>query len=133
MRSTAFIFILITVTATAIWLGLRLIITTDPTRAVNVILFVFALFLTFGSVGTLVAWTLWARRWAEPRNYRIAIRQGIWIGLFASLIATLQVWQLLSWLAVGALVLVLGGLEALLLLQPDSLTTEAGDGEPAKE
>ncbi len=116
---------LIMVTAAAIWLGLRLIITTDPTLAVNVILFVFALFLAFGSAGTLVAWTLWARRWAEPRGYRIAIRQGIWVGLFAALIATLQVWQLLSWLAVGAMVLVLGGLEALLLLQPEPVTTEA--------
>ena len=62
MRSTAFIFMLIMVTAAAIWLGLRLIITTDPTLAVNVILFVFALVLAFGRAGTLVAGTLWARR-----------------------------------------------------------------------
>lgn len=115
---------LIMVIAAAIWLGLRLIINTDPTQAVNVIFFVFALFLAFGSLGTLVAWALWARRWTEPKGYQIAIRQGIWLGLFAALIATLQVWHLLSWLAVGAMVLVLGGLEALLLLQPEPVTRE---------
>jgi hypothetical protein len=127
MRSTAFAFLLITLTAVAIWLGLRLIITTDPDTPVNVGVFVFALFLAFGSFGALVAWLLWARLWAEPKGYRIAIRQGIWVGLFAALIATLQVWQLLSWLAVGALILVLGGIEALLLLQPDGVTTEADE------
>jgi hypothetical protein len=126
MRSTAFVFMLIMVTAAAIWLGLRLIITTDPTQAVNVVLFVFALFLAFGSVVALLAWALWARRWTEPKGYQIAIRQGIWAGLFAAMIATLHVWQLLSWLAVGAMVLVLGGLEALLLLQPEPVKTETG-------
>lgn len=124
MRSTAFVFMLIMVIAAAVWLGLRLIINTDPTQAVNIILFVFALFLAFGSAGALMAWVLWARRWAEPKGYQIAIRQGIWVGLFAALIATLQVWHLLSWLALGAMILVFGGLEALLLLQPDPVTTE---------
>jgi len=127
MRSTAFAFLMIVITAGAIWLGLRLIITTDPDTSVNVGLFVVALFLAFGSFGALVAWLLWARRWAEPKGYPIALRQGIWVGMFAALIATLQVWQLLSWLAVGAMLLIFGGLEALLLLQPES--GAAGTGE----
>jgi hypothetical protein len=134
MRSTAFVFLLFAVAAAAIWLGLRLITNTDPDVMVNVVLFLFALFLAFGSLGTLVAWLLWARRWGEPKGYQIAVRQGIWVGLFATLLAALQVWHLFSWLAVGALVLVLGSLEALLLLQPDA-TLSAGSTEttPKKE
>lgn len=125
MRSTAFTFILLTMMAAALWLGQRQIFSTDPNIPINLIFFLFALFIGAGSLGALLSWALWARRWAEPKGYRIAIRQGIWVGLFVALIATLLVWQLLSWLAAGALVLVFVGLEALLLLQPERGTAEA--------
>ena len=119
MRSAAFVFLLLAVTAAAVWVGMRLIITTDPDAVTNVLLFLFVLFLASGTFGALCAWALWARRWPEPRGYRIALRQGGWVGLVVALAALLQVWQILTWLALGAMFLVFGGFEALLLLQPD--------------
>lgn len=133
MRSTAFVFLLITIIAAAVWLGLRLATNTSPSTPVNVVLFHFALFLAFGSLGTLVAWLLWARRWAEIKGYQIAIRQGIWVGLLVTILGVLLIWQMFSWLAVGALTLVFGSLEALLLLQPDAISpADASDTPSAK-
>lgn len=127
MGSTAFVFLLLALMAVAIWLGQLMVITTDPNQPVNVALFVFALFLGAGSFGALAAWLLWARRWKEPKGYIIAVRQGIWVGTLVALSAILLIWDLFSWLAAGAIVLVLGGLEALLLLQPDSAAKDGMD------
>jgi hypothetical protein len=123
MRSAAFAFLLLMITAAAVWLGLRMIINTDPDSVVNVLIFLLALFLAASSFGALCAWALWARRWREPKGYQIAVRQGAWAGLVAALVAVLQMWQLLTWLAVGAMLLVFGGVEALLLLQPEPVPT----------
>lgn len=130
MRSAAFTFPLFIVFALAVWLGQRQVISSDPDESINVILFGVAVFLGVGSLTALLSWGLWTRRWqSSNKGYQVAIRQGIWVGLLVAAITLLHVWQLLSWLAIGAMVLIFGGLEALLLLQPD--TTPADDSKDA--
>lgn len=131
MKSTAFSLVLLGVATVALWLLLHMIINTDPDTPLNLVIGIFAAFLTAGSVAAALSlWTL-ARRWKEPKRYQIAVREGVWVGLLVAIIMSLRVFNLLSWLVAGALVLIFGGLEALLLLQPETSAKRTTD--PVRE
>lgn len=116
--------------AVGIWLLLRVVVNTDPNINANRIFFLASLLLAAGALGSILSWFGLAQRWPAPKSYGIAVRQGVWIGLLVMLVALFKLANFLTFYAVGATLLVLGGLEAILLLQGEE---NAGSPPPVSE
>ncbi|MBA3534804.1 MAG: hypothetical protein H0T73_23070 [Ardenticatenales bacterium] len=116
MRNSAFILSLVLTTVLAGWFLMRMVINTDPEVPANVMVVLLLLFLIVGSLTSLLSWGL-IRRLLGTDAYGMSIRHGFWAGLFLIALPILRWLGILSVLVIGAILLVIFGLESLLLLQ----------------
>lgn len=115
MRATYFVLASILSLVLAGWLLLRMVIHTDPEVPANVAIVLLLLFLFTASLTSLLSWALVRRLWGEER-FAMAVRHGVWAGLFLLLLPVLRWLDTLSVLVIGAVLLIILGLESLILL-----------------
>lgn len=118
MRATYFAASLALGAVLTLWLLARMVVHTDPDVPANVGIVLLLLFLTAVSLIGLVSWGLIRRILGEDR-FGMALRHGAWAGLFLVLLPVLRWMNALSFLVLGAVLLIIFGLESLLLLQQE--------------
>lgn len=123
MRNTTFIALHLLSLSLAGWLLARMVLHSDPKVPANVMVVLFLLFLLSGTLTSLLSWAL-LRYLAGSAAPQMALRHGLWGGLFLISLPILRWLGILSVLVVGALLLIFFGLESLLLLQQQQ---EAGE------
>ena len=124
MRATYFVvFCLLSIVLSG-WMLMRMVIHTDPQVPANVAMVLLFLFLLAGSLTSLLSWAFVRRLWGEER-FAMALRHGVWAGFFLVTLPVLRWMNALSVLVIGAVLLIILGLESLILLQQ-------GQGEEAR-
>lgn len=116
MRTFRFTVPLIALLGLSLWLIIRIVTRSSPDVTANVAVVLALLFLAAGSVVALVSWLL-VRALRGELNETMALRHGLWAGLFVVLLPLLRWGSLLNPLMVAALLLVIVSVEAMLMLR----------------
>ncbi len=130
-QTISFVLPLVIAIMLAVWLIMRMVIHTDPDVPANVAVVLLLVFVAAGSLTSLLSWGL-IRRIAGEERFGAALRHGVWGGALLVALPLLRWLDALSPLVVGALLLIVCGLESLILLQrgqgdePGAARDEAG-------
>ncbi len=107
----------------ALWLIAQLVAHTDPDVTRNVAFMLTLIFLASGSFISLLSWGIIRRFWRQDR-FLTALRHGAWGGIVVVMLPLLRWYQALSPLVIGAVLLIIFGLESLILIQREQKVAE---------
>lgn len=119
----------------ALWTMVTMVRLTDPDEQRNVAIVLAALYIASGALVTLLSW-LFMRRILQQERPLLALRHGMWGGLFVLSLPVLRWQDALSPLLIVAVLLIIFGLESSLLLRGEQPATRPspakGSSPPAK-
>lgn len=122
MRNFFFTLPLLSLAFFSFWQFIRMVTTTSPENNTNVAIVLFLIFVMAACLSALLSWKVMQQLRGENR-FLMALRHGIWAGLFLVSLPVLRWLHMLSLLVIGGVLLIIFGLESLILLQRYSKST----------
>lgn len=118
MRSILFAFPQVVIFVLSLWGLAQMVNNTDPDMPYNVAVVLLLIFICTTCLFSLISWRVIRRLWRENR-FMMSLRHGMWAGLFLISLPVLNWLEILSVVVIGAVLLVILGMESLIVLQQD--------------